>query len=65
MVIVAPDTRAPEGSETVPRIAPPDVWAEAVAAVMNANSVETQRVGCGKELFMELLMLFYGRSDPR
>jgi hypothetical protein len=33
---------APEGSETVPRIDPPDVWAEAVAAVMTANSVETQ-----------------------
>src|SRR5271163_349618 len=48
----APGTEAPEGSETVPRIAPPDVWAEAVAAVMTANSIETQRTGCWKQLFI-------------
>ena len=42
MMITAPGTEAPAGSETVPRIDPPYVWAEAVAAVMTANSVETQ-----------------------
>jgi hypothetical protein len=32
-VISAPGTEAPEGSETVPRIAPPDVWAEAATMI--------------------------------
>jgi len=51
-MISAPGTQAPEGSETIPRIARPDVWAEAVAAVITANSVEAQRAACWKELFI-------------
>jgi hypothetical protein len=46
MTIFAPGTEAPDGSKTVPRIAPPDVWADTVAAVMTTNSVETQLPDC-------------------
>jgi hypothetical protein len=52
IMIPAPGTEAPEGSETVPRIAPPDVWAEAVAAVMTVNNVETQLAGRWKQLLI-------------
>jgi len=48
IVTAAPDTMAPEKSETVPRIAPPDVWAEAVAAATNVNRVETRGIRFGE-----------------
>ena len=40
IVIPSPGTKASEGSETVPRIAPQGVWAEAVTAATNAITVQ-------------------------